>query len=137
MGVGHSNTLYSPRIIPLQDILIASCKGNISAAIDKSGKLYTWGRSKFGLLGNGYSDNINSPTLVDTLKDLKFKAVACGNYHMAAITVDGELYCWGNSDHGKLGHSYDKDAKLPSREKYDFNKNLGSVVLPAKAIVPF
>ena len=69
-------------------------------------------------MGNGFSDNVNVPTLVQSLKDLKFKNVACSAYHMGAVTVDGELYTWGNSDHGKLGHSY--NSKIASREKYEF-----------------
>lgn len=71
-------------------------------------------------MGNGHTDNINVPTLVESLKELKFKYVACSNYHMGAITIDGELYTWGNSEHGKLGHSYSTDSKIPSREKYEF-----------------
>lgn len=73
-----------------------ACKSSVSAAIDKSGKLYTWGRSKFGLLGNGLVDNINVPTLVESIKELNFKYISCGNYHMAAITTNGELFTWGN-----------------------------------------
>lgn len=69
------------------------------------------------------------------MKDLKFKNVACSAYHMGAVTVDGELYTWGNSDHGKLGHSY--NSKIASREKYEFQKNLGSNGLPVKVDLPF
>ena len=58
--------------MPIDNVVYMTCKSNVSAAIDKDGKLYTWGRSKFGLLGNGYSDNVNTPTLVESLKDLKF-----------------------------------------------------------------
>ena len=47
---------------------------------------------------------------------------------MAAITENGELYTWGDSANGKLGHSHQD--KIGSREAYDFNKNLGSIKLP-------
>ncbi|CAD8165666.1 unnamed protein product [Paramecium pentaurelia] len=130
LGIGNSISQYSPQLVPIQNVLFVACKSSVSAAIDKSGKLYTWGRSKFGLLGNGQVENINVPTLVECLKHLDFKYVACGNYHMAAITNDGQLYTWGNFDHGKLGHSFDNSVKLPSREKYEYQKNLGSAKLP-------
>lgn len=75
------------------------------------------------------------PTLVQSLKHLQFKDVACSNYHMAAVTVDGELFTWGTPDHGKLGHSL--SASLPSREKYEFNSALGAYRLPQKVELPF
>ncbi len=32
--------------------------------------------------------------------------VACGNRHSAAVTLEGELYTWGEGEHGRLGESW-------------------------------
>lgn len=32
------------------------------------------------------------------------KCIYAGYRHSAAVTEDGELYTWGEGDHGRLGH---------------------------------
>ena len=34
---------------------------------------------------------------------LQVSCLACGYYHTAACTVEGELFCWGKNSDGQLG----------------------------------
>ena len=42
--------------------------------------------------------------MIELLQGKHVKEVACGSGHSAAITTNGELYTWGQGDHGRLGH---------------------------------
>lgn len=33
--------------------------------------------------------------------------ISCGGMHMAAISIEGQVYCWGRADGGQLGIGYD------------------------------
>ena len=47
----------------------------------KDGRVYTWGRTKGGLLGhqNTSENNLSIPTEVESLKGIKITRVSCGN----------------------------------------------------------
>ena len=53
--------------------------------------MYAWGRGIFG-------EEQTTPTLVDTLKGSKIKAVQCGVYHALALTEEGKLLSWGTQN---------------------------------------
>ena len=42
--------------------------------------------------------------MVESLQGKQVREIACGTGHSAAITTNGELYTWGQGDHGRLGH---------------------------------
>ena len=44
------------------------------------------------------------PKMIESLQGKHVREVACGSGHSAAITSKGELYTWGQGDHGRLGH---------------------------------
>lgn len=44
------------------------------------------------------------PKMVESLQGKHVREIACGTGHSAAITTNGELYTWGQGDHGRLGH---------------------------------
>ena len=44
------------------------------------------------------------PKMIEALQGKHVREIACGSGHSAAITSNGELYTWGQGDHGRLGH---------------------------------
>ncbi|KAJ8551330.1 hypothetical protein K7X08_000700 [Anisodus acutangulus] len=50
-------------------------------------EVYTWGKGENGRLGHGDTDDRNSPTLVEALKDKQVKSIACGTNFTAAICL--------------------------------------------------
>ncbi|CAH9148026.1 unnamed protein product [Cuscuta epithymum] len=108
----------------LDNIKVASvsCGEWHTSIVSTSGKLFTYGDGTFGALGHGNTNSLPHPKVVESLRGLTVKSVACGSWHTAAIveTVDnhgepnhlaGKLFTWGDGDKGKLGHS-DQDKKL-------------------------
>ena len=49
----------------------------------------------------GDVDNATQPRLMESLENVV--EVACGYYHSAVVTDEGQLYTFGEADGGKLG----------------------------------
>jgi alpha-tubulin suppressor-like RCC1 family protein len=45
-----------------------------------------------------------TPQLVEALLGKHIVSVACGRFHTVAMTSQGDVYAWGGSDNGQLGH---------------------------------
>lgn len=81
-------------------------------AVSSDGDLYTWGYYSYGLLGNGRSVSLSTPTAVAKVGDKKYTRV-WANYNTAfALQEDGTLLGWGNGDSGQFG-----DGTRSSRDK--------------------
>ncbi|GER40751.1 regulator of chromosome condensation family protein [Striga asiatica] len=64
-----------------------SCGAYHVAVLTSRTEVYTWGKGANGRLGHGDTDDRNSPTLVEALKDKQVKSVACGTNFTAAICL--------------------------------------------------
>jgi alpha-tubulin suppressor-like RCC1 family protein len=76
-----------------------------------SGEVYTFGCGKDARLGHGQSidvPNQDIPRLVAGLRGKPVTHIAVGEYHMAAVLDNGEVWTFGKNRHGQLGH---KDPK--------------------------
>lgn len=104
--------------------------GAHSFALDASGNLYGWGLSQWGQLYPGISGSSGYDTLSPNpiSSPTKFKYVACGWSHTAAITTGDELRMWGDNYAGTLGNNstsprYDSSVLGTGYSKVLFNNN--------------
>ena len=74
-----------------------------STAAPAAGTLYMCGTGESHKLGLGETKDRENPTLVEALKDTPIVHVACGKYHSAAVSSDGDVYAWGLESSGQLG----------------------------------
>lgn len=68
---------------------------------EEDGKLFVWGDNSEGQIGLGKESNAVKPRQLSVGQSVAW--VACGYYHSALVTADGELYTFGERDNGKLG----------------------------------
>ncbi|XP_034687870.1 PH, RCC1 and FYVE domains-containing protein 1 isoform X1 [Vitis riparia] len=64
-----------------------ACGAYHVAVLTSRTEVYTWGKGANGRLGHGDTDDRNSPTLVEALKDKQVKSIACGTNFTATICL--------------------------------------------------
>ncbi|OXB94733.1 RCC1 domain-containing protein [Parageobacillus galactosidasius] len=86
---------------------------NHTVVINKNNELWAWGYNGFGQLGDGTTENRNTPTRIGT--DTDWKQVAAGGNHTIAIKNDGSLWAWGHNSSGQLGDGTTTNKATPTR----------------------
>ncbi|XP_044484470.1 PH, RCC1 and FYVE domains-containing protein 1-like isoform X2 [Mangifera indica] len=64
-----------------------SCGAHHVAVLTSRSELLTWGRGANGRLGHGDTDDRNTPTVVEALKDRHVKHISCGSNFTSCICV--------------------------------------------------
>jgi len=133
LGHGDRNTRAVPcRIESLSRIeRIAVGPNSTSAAADRSGKLFTWGRATYGFEGvegdmhafeqpNGLGHEFDAetkhqltPKRVEALSQERVVGVALGRGFTLAVTDAGAVFSFGYGDEGELGHGSSASVVLP------------------------
>jgi alpha-tubulin suppressor-like RCC1 family protein len=72
--------------------------GYVAFAISEDGELFSWGDGEFGLLGHGDDKEQASPRRVEALRGVRMSSVAVGLWHALALSDDGLVYAWGESE---------------------------------------
>ena len=84
--------------------------------LDSEGKAYCWGRNNYGQLGNGSTNDSNTPVAVDASGVLAGKIltqIQSGETSTCALDSNGKAYCWGRNNHGQLGNGNNINSNTP------------------------
>jgi len=99
----NANFAVEPTVVYKRFLKIA-CGYHHNAGVDEYGRVYTWGRSEFGQLGQGEVINSSIPTLIALpLRNIRVNEVCWGWQHTIAVTENGFLFSWGLNINGQLG----------------------------------
>lgn len=108
----YENFLTTP-IAFAEKIKSLACGSEHILALDVNGKIYSWGSSNKGQLGQGANlPNVcNTPRLVHCAG--AFMEIACGYNHCMALDELGKVFTWGSGADGRLGHNVSQDKYEP------------------------
>lgn len=128
-----------PREFGLQRKTITKigCGDYHSFAIDKSGKVYSWGLNTFGQTGipkdeDDENNTIKTPTPVESLDGYDIKQIVGGGHHSLAVTESGKVLVWGRIDNAQGGVEV---SKLDKNDLF-FDENQKPRFLVRPAVLP-
>lgn len=102
----HEEVIYKPRLVPIclkYPISKVSCGSDFTLCLTRTGKLFSWGASSCGQIGQGRQSNISIPRLVEFPNQEVIHDIAAGYLHSLVVTSDGSIYGFGMNKHGQLG----------------------------------
>lgn len=99
------------------DVQNISLGGKHAALVTKQGEVFCWGEGKRGRLGHKVNWDVSSPKLVECLNGVLVQSVHCGEFQTCALTKAGEIYTWGDNNHGAhlLGDMRNRSQWLPRK----------------------
>lgn len=83
-------------------------------AIVGAGNVECWGYNEWGQLGQvPFSWGISTSTPAPVAGLGPVKSIAVGYDESCAVSMSGQLYCWGRNNHGQLGNGTEVDTVTP------------------------
>jgi E3 ubiquitin-protein ligase HERC2 len=76
--------------------------------------VWTWGKGDYYRLGHGSDQHVRKPTPIQGLRGKKIVHVAVGALHCLAVADNGQVFGWGDNDHGQQGSGTTSVNKKPT-----------------------
>lgn len=109
-------------------IVEIACGDFHSLALSDKGEAFSWGgggaSKNKGQLGHSNLKDLENPEQIQFFKNKRVRTIACGDYHTMALTVDDELFAWGEGNYGQLGYGGKEDSHTPRKITINFNNAL-------------
>jgi alpha-tubulin suppressor-like RCC1 family protein len=101
----------------------AVCAGGVhTVLLSSDGRIFSFGRNKYGQLGDGTTLNRASPILVNGIPlNVNITSIAAGGGHSIALTSEGRLITWGLNDNGQLSNNQNNTEFNVSPKMMDVN----------------
>ena len=90
-----------------------SAGGNHTCANGSDGKVYCWGYNSLGQVGDSTNTTRYTPVAVKAPEGVSLSGVAAGAGHSCAEGSNGQLYCWGSNNSGRLGDGTNTNSPAP------------------------
>ena len=104
LGLGHNRNQDGLNKIPnIPPIKLISCGNSSSYLIDFEGNLWTFGFNLCKQLGHGDISRINTPKMINTLKDIQQISYGCFGEHFFAKNSQNKIFAFGDNTYGQLG----------------------------------
>lgn len=113
LGDGTTTDALTPVAVDMTGVLsgktvvAVAAGGEHSLALSSDGKVYSWGRCRFGELGDGFATDRLTPVAVDMTGVLSGKTVTqirAGRLSSMALSSDGLVFTWGQGSSSELGN---------------------------------
>ena len=85
-------------------VISISCGYWHSLALTECGRVFSWGSNNWGELGRNICKyfNSNRPIPIELCKEIIINKISCGLHHSLLLSIDGEIYVFGNNSNKLL-----------------------------------
>ena len=100
LGDGTNSNRNAPVSVNLgtnTTALAISAGTDFTCAITNSGAVKCWGFNGYGNLGDGSTNDSNTPVEVNHLTGMRAVAISTPGYSVCALFENGSIYCWGHT----------------------------------------
>jgi len=134
LGDGSTSTQqYTPTSISLGNhtaVAISTGEYHTCAILD-DGSLSCWGKNTWGQLGNGNTNQQNSPVNVNLGSGRTALAVSAASEYTCALLDTGSIKCWGRNNFGQIGNGGALTAHYSSPQDVSLGINDTAIAISA------